>query len=133
MLAKSIIKNGVEGKVSAVHAISLSAQNPKYRAKVYKIMKSAGLSVIVCPSAAVNMKDVPYKSYVHKPIAPVTELLENGITVGLGVDNILDIYEPFLDGDLWFETRLLIEVSRYYNLEKISEICSVNGRKILGI
>lgn len=133
LLAKKIIQHKVQGKVTSIHSVSLAAQDPKYRKKVYSLMKEAQLSVIICPSAAVNMKEVPYKSYVHKPIAPVAELVENGIIVGLGLDNILDIYEPFLDGDLWFETRLLIEISRYYNLEKIAEIASVNGKKILGL
>lgn len=133
LLAKMVIKQGVEGQVSAVHAISLAAQTPNYRKKVYRLLKQAGISIIVCPSAAINMKDLPYKSYIHKPIAPVVELLEQGISVSLGVDNIRDIYEPFIDGNMWFETRLLMEVCRYYDLETIARIASINGRKNLDV
>lgn len=131
LLARYTIKHKLEGKVVAVHSISLAAQNPEYRKKTYSLIKNAGISVIICPSAAVNMKEVPFKSYVHKPIAPVSELIENDIKIGIGVDNILDIYEPFLDGDLWFETRLLMEVSRFYDIDAVSKMASINGRNIV--
>lgn len=131
LLARKVIKNNLEGKITAIHAVSLSAQTPQYRKKVYSLLKNGGISIIVCPSAAVNMKEVPFKSFVHKPIAPVLEMTKEGIIVGLGTDNIYDIYEPFIDGDMWFETRLLMEVCRYYDLEEVARIVSINGRLIL--
>ncbi|MEN9328331.1 MAG: codA protein [Candidatus Parcubacteria bacterium] len=133
LLLQKVIEHNLQGKVVAVHAISLAAQPPAYRKMLLPLLKAAGITIVVCPSAAVNMKEVPFKSHVHKPIAPVVDLMQHGVNVALGVDNIMDIYEPFIDGDMWFETRLLMEVSRYYDLDKVADIATVNGKKALGI
>ena len=68
---------------------------------------------------------------VHNSIANVPEMLEAGVLVGLGVDNIADFYEPFVDGDMWTELRLLQEACRYYDLDELVKIASTNGAKIL--
>ena len=133
LLAKKTIEYGLQGRVVAVHAISLAAQPPKTRKRVFQLMKKAKIGVICSPSAALSMKQLPYKSYLHNSIAPVSELLKEGIPVGLGVDNIADIYMPFGDGNLWTETRMLMEACRYYEIDPLVDIATTNGRKLLGI
>lgn len=133
LLAKKTIEHGLEGKVTAIHAISLSAQSPRRRQKIIGLMKLAGLSVVVCPSAAISMKQLHKRSYLHNSIAPVVELLSAGIPVGLGVDNIADIYQPLIDGDLYTELRFLAESCRYYDLDELANIATVYGRKALGV
>ena len=58
-------------------------------------------------------------------------MLEAGITIGLGVDNVYDFYQPFVDADMWTEMRMLQEACRYYNFDQLIEIATDNGRKIL--
>lgn len=128
------IKHGYEGKVTAIHAISVSAQPREYRSEIYKKLAAAGISVVVCPSAALGMRQLDqYLAPVHNSIANVPEMLAAGVLVGLGVDNVYDFYQPFVDGDLWVEARMLFEACRYYNLDEVAKIVSVNGAKILGI
>ena len=38
------------------------------------------------------------------------------------IDNIEDLFMPLVDGDLWFETRLLMESTRIYDFNKIISI-----------
>ena len=61
-------------------------------------------------------------SPIHNSIAPVDILLEEGVEVKLGIDNISDLFMPLVDGDLWFEARLLMESTRIYDLDKIVNI-----------
>ena len=86
LLAKKTVQFGLEGKVVAVHAVSVGAQPKKKRKEIYRRMKAAGLTVVCCPSAALSMKQLPYRSRLHNSIAPVPELLAAGIPVALGVD-----------------------------------------------
>ncbi|MES2408874.1 MAG: amidohydrolase family protein [Patescibacteria group bacterium] len=133
-LIEYTIKHGYQGRVVAVHAISVSAQPKEYRMKIYKQLAEAGIAVIVCPSAAIAMKQLDqYTSPVHNSIANVPEMLEAGVLVGLGVDNIADFYQPFIDGDIWTEVRLLQEACRYYDFDNLVSIASENGKKILEI
>lgn len=132
-LIKYTEKHGYQGKVVAVHAISVSAQEKSYREKIYKGMADNGISVVVCPSAALAMRQLDeFKAPVHNSIANVPEMLEAGINVALGADNIYDFYQPFIDGDLWVEMRMLMETCRYYNFDELVGIASMNGRALLG-
>lgn len=127
-------KFGYQGRVVAVHAISTAAQPREVRKEIYKKMKGAGLAVAVCPTAALSMRQLDqYNANVHNSIANVPEMLEAGLPVGLGVDNICDYYEPFVDGDMWIELRMLMEACRYYDFDQLINIATANGRKILSI
>ena len=110
-------------KVNLVHCISLSSHESSYIRNQAKRMVNNNVSVIVCPSAAISMKqDRQYLSPIHNSIAPVEILLEEGVDIKLGIDNIEDLFMPLVDGDLWFETRLLMESTRIYDHKKIINI-----------
>ena len=133
-LVNATIKHGYQGRVVAVHAISTSAQPKAYRTDLYKKMADVGIAVACCPGPALSMRQLDqYQSNVHNSIANVPEMLEAGITVGLGVDNISDFYQPFIDGDMWIELRILMEACRFYDFDKLVDIATVNGRKLLNI
>ena len=74
-----------------------------------------------------------FQSNVHNSIANVPEMLEAGIVVGLGVDNVYDFYQPFIDADMWVEMRMLQEACRFYDFDKLVEIATTNGKKLLNI
>ena len=110
-------------KVSLVHCISLACQESPYIMYQAERMKDLGVTVIVCPSAAISMKQNHFTyAPIHNSIAPVNILLEAGVEVKLGIDNISDLFMPLVDGDLWFETRLLMESTRIYDAKKIINI-----------
>ena len=125
MVVDKIIEHGLEGKVNLVHAISLSCQPKEDRKRVISKLEETRTSVIVCPSAAISMKQQSeINAPIHNSIAPVMELIENNVNVLLGVDNIHDLFMPLVDGDLYFESRLLMEAIRCYDLEIMSDIVS---------
>ncbi|MFA6177794.1 MAG: amidohydrolase family protein [Candidatus Paceibacterota bacterium] len=131
-LIAAVKRHNYEGRTVAIHAISVSAQPKEYRMKIYKEMAELGIAVVVCPSAALSMRQLDqYNAPVHNSIANVPEMLEAGVLVGLGVDNIADFYEPFVDGDMWVELRLMQEACRYYNLDELVKVATTNGTKIL--
>lgn len=133
LLARKTIELGMEGKVLGVHAVSLSAQEPQEIKRIARLLYKAGVSIVTCPAAAISMKMLPYSSPLHNAIAPLTALLSEKVNVCLGTDNIYDPFMPFADGDLWFEVRLLMEANRFYDLEEVAKVASINGRKALGM
>lgn len=132
ILIKYAKKHSYGDKTVAVHALSVSAQPKKYREKIYKEMAEIGMSVVICPSAALAMRQLDeYQSPVHNSIGNVPEMLAAGVTVGLGIDNVYDFYQPFVDADMWVEMRMLQEACRYYDFDQLVEIATTNGKKIL--
>ena len=123
LVLDKIEQHKLKQKVNLVHCISLACQEESYIRQQAKRMQQLNVDVIVCPSAAISMKQ-NHSVYapVHNSIAPVSILLEEGVNVKLGVDNIKDLFMPLVDGDMWFETRLLMESTRIYNFNKILNI-----------
>ncbi len=127
-------KHGYQGRVVAVHALSISAQPKEYRKEIYKKLAANGIAVAVSPTEVINMRQLDqYTAPIHNSIANVPEMLEAGVLVGLGTDNILDFYGPFTDGDMWFELRMLMEACRFYDFDKLVDIATTNGKKLLSI
>tara|TARA_Y100000389_G_scaffold196556_1_gene229675 strand:- start:5609 stop:6544 length:936 start_codon:yes stop_codon:yes gene_type:complete len=116
-------KYNYQGKARAIHSVSLSCQSVDKQKEVAQRLKELDIGVIVCPSAAISMTQHNcYLSPIHNSIAPVQILLEHGVNIGLGIDNINDLFMPLCDGDLNFELRLLAEATRIYNIEILESI-----------
>jgi cytosine deaminase len=136
LLVEKTIEHGYEGKVAAVHCISVGAQPRAYRRELYTKMKDAGISVVVCPCGWIDNSWVASRpddvvGPIHNAIAPVKEMVAAGLNVCLGTDNIQDIYKPFNDGDMWTELRFLLEACHLYDLDVLAEIASDNGKAAL--
>ncbi|MBT6068243.1 amidohydrolase family protein [Candidatus Peregrinibacteria bacterium] len=132
LLVDEVEKHGLQGRVNAIHACSLSCHPDDYINMIAKRLKEADMNVIVCPRAMIDQVQFRDKLVpTHNSIAPVRHLLEAGVNVALGVDNIHDYFCPFIDGDVFEELLFLIETCRYYDIEKLSDIATVNGRKIV--
>ncbi len=116
-------KYNYQGKSRAIHCISLSCQPEKYQKNIARRLKHLDIGVIICPSAAISMKQqTNFYAPIHNSIGPVKTLVEQGVNIGLGVDNIEDIFVPFCDGDMSFELRLLAEATRIYDPEILLKI-----------
>ena len=133
LLAKKTIEHNMEGKVTAIHSISIGAHNENYRKDLYKLMKKANLNIICCPTAWIDTRRNEEFAPTHNSITPVDEMIPAGIQVALGTDNISDMLKPFTDGDMWTEIRFLLESCRFYNIEELINISTINGLKILDI
>ena len=58
---------------------------------------------------------------LHNSIAPFVKLVEAGASVYLGADNIHDLFMPLVDGDMWFECRMLMEATRCYDIDLVAK------------
>ena len=133
LLALKVIEHGLQGRVNAVHCCSLAAQKDDYMHEVIQLIKEAQMAVIVCPRSMIDGVQLREKmAPVHNSLAPVPQLVEAGVTVALGVDNVHDYFCPFIDGDVFEELIFLIENCRYYDVDELVKIATTNGQAVLG-
>jgi len=130
-LAQRTLDYGLEGQVVAVHSISLACHPQMYRDYVYNLAKDAGLQFVSCPSAWIDHPRTERLSPTHNSITPIDELLKWDLTVGIGTDNIEDIYKPYCDGDMLFELRLALEACKIYDEDALEDLAYNNGLKII--
>lgn len=132
-LCDKALEHGMQGRVVAIHGISIGAHPREYRQMLYKKMKSIDMMMIACPMAWI---DSPRKDEVlpfHNALTPADEMIPEGITVAIGTDNICDYMVPLCEGDMWQELSLLSAGCRFTNLDEMANIASINGRKVLGL
>lgn len=133
ILLKKTLEYDMEGKVVGIHVISLSAHWRGYRYMNYKLMKLAKFMIVSCPLSWLDARKSEIPAPIHNPIAPVDELLEHDIPVGIGIDNVADIFLPLNDGNMWNDLKALLYENRLYNIDEVVKIATTSGRKILGI
>ena len=133
LLCRKTIEHGLEGRVVAVHCISLAAHQKSYRQEVYRMAQDAGMMFISCPSAWIDHQRSETYMPFHNAITPVDELIENNLTVAIGSDNIHDIYKPYSDGDMATELRFLLEACKIYDKETLKNIAVDGGLRVCGI
>ncbi len=133
LLARKTIEHGMQGRVAAVHCISVAAHPKTYREQVYQLLREAQIIVVACPIAWIDHPRTERLSPTHSAVTPVDELIPAGIRVAIGVDNICDVYKPFADGDMWMELKLLLESCKLYDLDALADIATTNGLRALDI
>lgn len=132
-LCRKTIEHGMQGRVSAIHCISVAAHSEAYRKRLYGLMKEADLSVVCCPTAWLDTKRAETLSPGHNAIAPVEEMVEAGVNVAMGTDNVSDAVLPWTHGDMWTEFRMIATACHLNHFDEMVKIATVNGRKALGM
>lgn len=95
-LAERTVSEGFQGRVAASHVCGLSSVPADLRANVIDLIASAAVSVIACPASNLVAHGRSDATGPRRGIAPVRELLDGGVRVALGTDNIRDPFDPFL-------------------------------------
>ncbi len=121
LLAQKTIEHGMQGRVFAVHAISLGAKEEREQDRIIERMLEADLGVIICPSAALSMKQLAMNAPLHNSIAPYPKLRQAGVRCYLGIDNVHDLFMPMVDGDVWTECRMMMEACRFYDIDAVAD------------
>ncbi len=133
MVIQKIKEYGLEGKVVGIHGISINCHPLTYRQQLYRSMKEVGMMYIACPVSWLNSRRSEAMAPIHNPVTPFDEMNEFGIPVGIGSDNISDIWMPFNNADMWLDLRVLLEASRCHDLDALVDVATIHGRKILGL
>jgi cytosine/creatinine deaminase len=114
---------GLRGHVNGIHSCTLAALEPQELQEALALMAEQRLSVTVAPTAIST-----------RALAPVKKLLEAGILVGLGSDNIRDFFNPLGSGDIKHAALLLSYVHRFFSADEqtaIWNMITVNGAALL--
>jgi hypothetical protein len=109
--------------VWAVHMISPAAYDEPRHQRLIEGLLDNNIGVICCPSAAIGMRQLrPLFSPTHNSIPRVLELLQAGVWVRLGCDNIADICSPSTTADLNDEIFVLSGAIRFYDIDILARL-----------
>lgn len=123
MLAVKALEAGWQGRVLAHHARAMALYPKPYLQKIVALMRQAAMSLV----------SDPHTGPLH---APVQALLDAGVNVALGQDDISDAYYPYgrnnmlevaflASHTLWMTTRA--------DMERLYDMITVNAARAMGI
>jgi cytosine deaminase len=95
MVAEETAKRGFEGRVTAGHCCALAVYPDEEAKRVIDKVKAAEIAVTVLPIANLEMLGGPGRTPVDRGSSRVKELLDAGINVSAGADNMFDIWFRF--------------------------------------
>lgn len=115
---------GMQGLVSVSHAFCLGANNPALVNPLLEKLQQQGITIITAaqPGAA--------------SVPPVKTLINAGVKICGGNDNVRDLWSPFGSGDILERVALIAMKNgfrRDEDLELTMELCTTRGAELLGL
>jgi cytosine deaminase len=123
MLALKAIREGWVGRVAACHARAMELYPDQYLRKLIHLLKGADLSVV----------SDPHTGPLH---ARVRRLLEGGVNVAFGQDDIADAYYPYGRNkmlEVAFLCSHLLWMMSLVDMEKIYDMITVKAAKAMNV
>ncbi len=93
-LAEEVLRVGFPHAVTAGHCASLAVLAPDERATLLARVREARISIVALPVCNLVLLGGSTRPYL-RGTAPVSELVEAGVNVCLGSDNVRDPFNPF--------------------------------------
>lgn len=123
MLCKETIAMGWQGRVTAQHCRAMELYSENYFRKLVSLLKKAEIGVVSDPHTG--------------PLAArVRDLLEAGVPVALGQDDIQDAYYPFGECNMLqiaFLASHLLQMRTFEDMELLYDMITTGAAKVLGI
>lgn len=108
-VAQETLKRGWQGRVCLGHMTKLAGLSPHSLKNIAAMLRDAGISILALPATDLYMmarKDTHDK---RRGVAPIHQLMELGVTVGVATNNIQNLFTPFGDGDVLKMCTLLAQ------------------------
>ena len=123
MLCKKVIEMGWQGRVTAQHCRAMSLYPENYFRKLVQLAKEAGIGFVTDP----------HTGPLH---LRVKDLLQAGIPVALGQDDIADAYYPYGECNMLqvaFLASHLLWMTTFKDMEELYSMVTTYAGKVLGL
>jgi len=112
LLADATIRHAYQRRVTAAHCCALTAYPDDYAIRVIKKVAQAQINVITNPLVNLYLQGRHDKQPVRRGITRVKELLEAGVNVACGSDDISNLFFPFGRMDM-LEVAMIASVASH--------------------
>lgn len=134
VLAAEAWKVGIGHKVTASHTTAMGSYNDAYAYKLFRTLKHSGINFVANPLVNIHLGG-RFDTYPkRRGLTRVKELLEGGINVCFGHDDICDPWYPLGNGNMLQVVHMGLHVSHMMGYEEIKNalrLVTTNSAKTL--
>ncbi|MGW4073655.1 amidohydrolase family protein [Streptomyces asiaticus] len=132
LLAAAVRRHEFLGPVTAGHCVSLGAMEPEEAARVAKEVAGAGIGVVTLPLTNLYLQGRDHPSASPRGLTAVRTLLDAGVTVAAGGDNVRDPFNPVGRCDPLETAALLVAAAHLTPYEALHAVTTA-ARTVLGL
>jgi cytosine/creatinine deaminase len=131
-LAEQVLARGLRQRVTASHCVRLGMLPPERLARVLELAARAGLGIVTLPITNLYLQGRDATHAAPRGIAAVRQILDAGIPLGAGADNLRDPFNPAGRADPFETTSLLMTAAHLRPLEALAAV-TTGARTVLGL
>jgi cytosine deaminase len=131
-LAAAVVERGFRHGATASHCVSLGVQPPEQAAATARSAAAAGVAVVTLPQTNLYLQGRDRRSGVPRGLTAVRALLDAGVTLAAGGDNVQDPFNPLGRGDPLEAAALLVAVG-HLRPEEAYRAVSDGARQVMGL
>jgi cytosine deaminase len=135
-VAEKAIQEGYQGRVAVGHLTELAALEHTLADRLMGLIAEAGIAVITLPATDLYLMGRGDQRNVRRGLAPVKRLMEAGVTVAVGSNNVQNAFTPFGRADLLQAAHLLAiagHMGTEADLRRLLDMATTNPARILGL
>jgi cytosine deaminase len=122
LLAEETIRRGRQGRVTAGHCCALAAYDDAYARQVIEKVAEARLNVVTNPLVNLYLQGRGDRQPVRRGITRVKELLEAGVNVACGMDDVCNLFFPYGRMDM-LEVAMFTSITAHLTTPEEIETC----------
>ena len=134
VIAKYAIERNMGGRVTASHTTALHNYNNDYATKLISNLRRAGVHIVTNPASNALLQNRLDGYPRRRGVTRVDELLQQGVNVSVGNDNIMDPFNPLGKGNMLQAACLLVHtahLSTYGQMSQLFDMITTNGAQTL--
>lgn len=134
VIAKYTLENSMEGLVTASHATAMHNYNNDYASKLIGILKRANVNIVTNPSSNAILQNRLDGYPRRRGHTRVDQLIDQGVNVSIGNDNIMDPFGPLGKGNMLQAANILLHTAHLSGNKQILDLfdmITINGAKTL--
>ncbi len=135
IVASEAWKRGMYDRVTASHTCAMGSYNNAYMFRLMSLIQKSKINIVSNPTINIHLQG-RYDTYPkRRGITRVKELLESGVNVSYGADDVMEPFYPIGAGDMLEVLFMGVHVSQltgYSQLNDALDLITVNGARTLG-
>jgi cytosine/creatinine deaminase len=136
VVAAEAYDRGLNNRVTASHTTAMGSYNDAYTYKLFRLLKMSNINFVANPLVNIHLQG-RFDTYPkRRGMTRVKELLEAGLNVSFGHDDIFDPWYPLGTGNMLQVLHMGIHVSQLMGYEQIMnsiDLITTNSAKTLNI
>jgi cytosine/creatinine deaminase len=131
-LAEQVLARGLAQRVAASHCVRLGMLEPARLAPILELVARAGLGVVTLPITNLYLQGREVTHAAPRGLAALRPILDAGIPLAAGADNLRDPFNPAGRADP-FETTSLLMTAGHLTAEQAFAAVTTGARTVLGL